>query len=134
MANSGRTPIADERAANVFRRLAPDDIQVFPIKIEGENRDFYIINATRCFSCVDEKNSREVQIYPSDGVAPERAGTYRAIYGLRINPARTEGARIFRIQRYTSALIVSAELKRALEEVGNLGVNFERVTGPQGTP
>ncbi|NOK17302.1 imm11 family protein [Corallococcus carmarthensis] len=131
VANSGRTPVADEQVANVFRTLAPDDVQTFPIEIEGTGKNLYIINATRCFKCVDEENSKEVQIYPPDGVAPERAGTYRAIHGLRIDPAKTEGARVFRIQGYSSALIVSEEIKRALEEVGNLGVRFERVTGPR---
>ncbi|RKG60822.1 hypothetical protein D7X30_07890 [Corallococcus sp. AB011P] len=134
VANSGRTPIADEQVANVFRKLAPDDVQAFPIKVEGESRNLYIINATKRFRCVDEKSSKEVHIYPSDGVAPERAGTYRAIHDLRINPARAEGARVFRIQGYLSALIVAAEIKRALEEVGNLGVFFTRVTGPRSAP
>ncbi|QAT82396.1 hypothetical protein EJ065_0791 [Corallococcus coralloides] len=134
VANSGRTPIADEQVANVFRKLAPDDVQAFPIKVEGESRNLYIINATKRFRCVDEKNSKEVHVYPSDGVAPERAGTYRAIHGLRINPARAEGARVFRIQGYLSALIVAVEIKHALEEVGNLGVFFTRVTGPQSEP
>ncbi|MFP2895992.1 imm11 family protein [Corallococcus sp. 4LFB] len=131
VANSGRTPIADEQVANVFRKLAPDDVQTFPIRIEGAGKGFHVINATKRFSCVDKKNSREVQIYPSDGVAPERVGTYRAIHGLRIDRTKTAGAQVFRIQGYPSALIVSAKIKSALEEVGNLGVSFERVTGPQ---
>ncbi|MFP2961526.1 imm11 family protein [Myxococcus sp. 1LA] len=131
VANSGRTPVADEQVASVFLELAPDDVQVFPIEVAGAKEPLYVINATKCFKCVDEKSSKEVQIYPPDGVAPERVGTYRAIYGLRIDPSKTEGARVFRIQGYSSALIVSEEIKNALEEVGNLGVSFERVTGPR---
>ncbi|MCK8503810.1 imm11 family protein [Myxococcus fulvus] len=131
VANSGRTPIADEQVARVFRKLAPDDVQVFPIEVEGAKTPLYIINATRCFQCVDEENSLEVQRYPPEGVAPERVGTYRAIHGLRIDASRTAGARVFRIQGYSSALIISEEIKSALEEVGNLGVTFERVTGPR---
>lgn len=131
VANSGRTPIADERIASVFRELAPDDVQVFPIDVEGSTKSFYIINATKRFKCVDEANCREVQIYPPGGVATERVGTYRAIYGLRIDTSKTENARVFRIQGYQSALIVSEEIKNAFEKIGNLGVHFERVTGPQ---
>ncbi|WP_140792857.1 imm11 family protein [Myxococcus xanthus] len=129
VANSGRTPIADEQVASIFRKLAPEDVQVFPIEVEGAKNLLYVINATKCFKCVDEKNSKEVQIYPPDGVAPERVGTYRAIYGLRIDPSKAEGARVFRIQGYSSAFIVSEEIKSALAGVGNLGVSFERVTG-----
>lgn len=130
VANSGRTPVADEQAASVFRKLAHDDVQLFPIEVAGSKKPLYVINVTRCFQCVDETNSKEVQSYPPDGVAPERVGTYRAIYGLRIVPSKAEGARVFRIQGYSSAFIVSEDIKNALEGVGNLGVSFERVTGP----
>lgn len=130
VANSGRTPIADEQVASAFRELAPDDIQVFPVDVEGATKPFYIINATKCFKCVDEANSRKVELFPPDGTAPERAGKYRAIYGLRIDVSKTGDARVFRIQGYQSALIVSEEIKNALERIGNLGVHFERVTGP----
>jgi hypothetical protein len=130
VANSGRMPVADEQAASVFRGLAPTDAQVSPIEVEGATQPFYIINVTKCFKCVDEVNSREVQIYPPDGVAPERAGTYRAIHGLRIDTSAIENARVLRVQGYLSALIVSEEIKSALERIGNLGVHFERVTGP----
>ncbi|WP_164013431.1 imm11 family protein [Pyxidicoccus trucidator] len=129
VANSGRTPIADERVASAFREFAPDDVQVFHIAVESCTNPFFIINATKCFKCVDEANSREVQLYPPDGAALERVGTYRAIYGLRIDTSKTENARVFRIQGYQSALIVSEEIKNALERIGNLGVHFERVTG-----
>ncbi len=130
VASSGRTPVADEQVASAFRKLAPDDVQVFPMEVEGATKPFYIINVTRCFKCVDELNSREVQLYPPDGAVPERAGTYRAIHGLRIDTSTLGSARVFRVQGYPSALIVSEELKNALERIGNLGVHFERVTGP----
>ncbi|MCP3105029.1 hypothetical protein LZ198_39800 [Myxococcus sp. K15C18031901] len=130
VANSGRTPIANEQVARLLLQLAPDDVQVFPIHVDGADTPLYIVNATRCFACVDEGTSKEVQRYPPDGAAPERAGSYRAILGLRIDPARVGGAQVFRIQGYPSALIVSATVKAALERVGNLGVCFERVTGP----
>jgi hypothetical protein len=130
VANDGRTPVADERVARAFRELAPDDVQVFPVDVEGATKPFYIINVKKCFRCVDEANSRGVQMYPPDGVVPERVGTYRAIYGLRIDTSKTENARVFRVQGYQSALIVSEEIKNALERIGNLGVHFERATGP----
>jgi hypothetical protein len=132
VANSGRTPIADKRVATAFRELAPDDVQVFPIEVEGAARPFYIINVTKCFKCVNEVNSQEVQLYTPGGAAAERVGTYRAIHGLRIDTSTIGNTRVFRIQGYPSALIVSEEIKNALERIGNLGVHFERVTGPHG--
>ncbi|MFY0575491.1 hypothetical protein ACN28S_15000 [Cystobacter fuscus] len=75
VANADRTPIANEQVARAFRELAPDDVQLFPVEVEGTPERYYIVNATKRFKCVDEKNSREVQVYPPDGAVPERVGS-----------------------------------------------------------
>jgi hypothetical protein len=90
VANADRTPIANEQVANVFRALALDDVQLFQVAVEGASERYYIVNATKSFKCVDEKNSREVQVYPQDGAVPERAGEYRSISGLRIDTSKIE--------------------------------------------
>lgn len=129
--HADQTPIADEQAASVFRRLAPDDVQLFSVDIQGTSGRFYIVNAAKSFECVDERNSREVQKYTPGGAVPERVGEYRSITGLRIDTSRIDNARVFRPKGWEVALIVSEEIKNALEQIGNLGVHFERVTGPQ---
>ncbi|NPD27777.1 imm11 family protein [Corallococcus exiguus] len=134
VANAGRTPIANEQAASVFRELAPDDVQLFPIEIEGTPERYYVVNANRRFKCIDEANCREVQIYPPDGAVPERVGEYRSISGLRIDTSKIEDARVFRPMGWELALIVSEEVKEGIERVGNTGVFFNRVTGPQAAP
>ncbi|WP_245814987.1 imm11 family protein [Cystobacter ferrugineus] len=123
-------PIINEAVANVFRALAPDDVQLFPVTVGGESERYFIVNASKSTVCIDEANCREVHLYDQDDPEPARRGAYRWIYGLRIDPAKAEGARVFRPKRFTHALIVSEEVKAALERVGNLGVGFERVTGP----
>ncbi|WP_223759006.1 imm11 family protein [Myxococcus sp. RHSTA-1-4] len=124
-----RVPIVSEAVANVFRRLAPDDVQLFPVTVEGESAPFFIVNAVKAADCIDEANCEEVHRYDQDDPYPERRGAYRWIYGLRVDPAKTDGARVFRPKRFTTALIVSEDIKDALESVGSLGVSFERVTG-----
>lgn len=131
VANTDRTPIANEQVARIFQELAPDDVQLFPVEIEGATERYYIVNATRRFECIDEVSCREVQKYPSDGAVPERAGEYRAISGLRIDTSKIEGARVFRPMGWEIALIVSEEVKEAIERIGNTGVFFNRVTGPR---
>ena len=123
-------PVVSEAVANVFRTLAADDVQLFPVTVGAESERYFIANASKTIDCIDESSCREVHRYDQDDPFPERNGTYRWIYGLRIEPAKTEGARVFRPKRFTHALIVSEEVRAALEEVGNLGVDFERVTGP----
>lgn len=122
------TPIGSEAVANVFRTLASDDVQLFPVSIEGESERHFVVNATKVVDCIDEERCLEVQHYP-EGTFPEYAGEYRWIYGLRIDPAKTEGAHVFRLKKFKTALIVSEDIKNALERVGNLGLSFERVTG-----
>lgn len=123
-------PIVSEAVANVFRTLAPDDVQLFPVAVGGESSPHFIVNAIRVIDCIDEANCREVHHYAEGDPFPEYAGEYRWIYGLRIDPAKTEGARVFRPKRFKAAFIVSEDIKDALERVGSLGVSFERVTGP----
>ncbi|WP_375743101.1 hypothetical protein NR800_32015 [Corallococcus interemptor] len=129
-----RTPIGSRAAANVFRTLAPNDVQLFPITIEGEPEQYFIINATKTIDCIDEAKCRQVQHYAEDDPFPEYAGEYRWIHGLRIDPSKTRDAHVLRPRKFKTALIVSEEVKAALEQVGNLGVFFNRVTGPQSAP
>jgi hypothetical protein len=128
-----KAPIASEAIANVFRTLAPDDVQLLPVSIEGEAEPYFVINASQVIDCIDEKQCQKVQHYAEDDPFPEYEGEYRWIYGLRIAPSRTEGVHVFRPMKFKTAFIVSEDIKNALERVGNLGVSFERVTGPQGS-
>lgn len=123
-----RAPVVSEAVADVFKMLAPDDVQLFPVTVEGEPGLYFVVNARKTIDCIDEANCREVHLYDPDDPEPERRGAYRWIYGLRIDPAKTEGACVFRPKRFKTAFIVSEEIRAALEKVGNLGVSFERVT------
>ncbi|WP_208752438.1 imm11 family protein [Corallococcus carmarthensis] len=127
-----RVPIVSEGVANVFRLLAPDDVQLLPVTVESEPERYFIANATKVVDCIDEVNCEGRQPYDQDDPHPERRGAYRWISGLRIDPARTEGTRVLRPMKFKIAFIVSEEVKNALEQVGNLGVLFDRVTGPRG--
>nr|WP_242589035.1 DUF1629 domain-containing protein [Corallococcus macrosporus] len=124
-----RSPIVSAAVANVFRTFAPADVQLFPVSIEGEAEPYFVVNANRVVDCIDEVRCLEVQHHP-EGSFPEYAGEYRWIDGLRIDPSKTEGAQVLRPMKFKTAFIVSEEIKAALEAVGNLGVSFERVTGP----
>nr|WP_205694731.1 DUF1629 domain-containing protein [Corallococcus coralloides] len=125
-----RTPIGSEAVANVFRTHTPNDVQLLPIIVEGEAARYFIINATKTVDCIDEAECRQVQHYAEDEPSPEYAGEYRWIHGLRIDPSKSGDAHVLRPRKFKTALIVSEEVKGALEQVGNLGVSFERVTGP----
>ncbi|NNC15702.1 hypothetical protein HJC22_08175 [Corallococcus exiguus] len=123
------TPTVSEAVASVFKTLAPGDVQLFPVSIEGDADPFFVVNATKVIDCIDEARCREVHHYDKDDPSPTYPGEYNWIYGLRIDPSKTEGAQVFRLKKFKVAFIVSEDVKNALEAVGNLGVSFERVTG-----
>ncbi|MCP3164308.1 imm11 family protein [Myxococcus qinghaiensis] len=128
------TPLVSEALANVFRTFAPDDVQLFPVSIEGVAEPYFVVNAIKVVDAIDEARCREVHHYDEDDAPPEYEGEYNWIYGLRIDPSKTEGAHVFRLKKFKTAFIVSEEIRSALEQVGNLGVSFERVTGPNELP
>ncbi|MCP3058389.1 hypothetical protein LXT21_06375 [Myxococcus sp. K38C18041901] len=123
-------PIVSDAVANVFRTLAPEDVQLLEVSIEGEPERYFVVNATKVIDAIDEARCSEVHHY--DDHPPGFEGEYNWIYGLRIDPSKSEGAQVFRLKKFKVALVVSEDIKNALEGVGNLGVSFERVTGPNG--
>ncbi|RKH67484.1 hypothetical protein D7V93_02865 [Corallococcus llansteffanensis] len=129
-----KVPIISEAVAIVFRTLAPDNVQLFPVSVEGESERYFVVNATKVADCIDEANCREVQHYSEEDLFPEYAGEYRWIYGLRIDPSKADGAHVLRPKKFKTAFVVSEEVRDALERVGNLGVSFERVTAPDRGP
>ncbi len=130
LAGAGLTPIVHARVASIFRELAPDDVQLLPVQVEDCDERYFILVATRLERCIDERACAEARRYtPEDGL-PERVGHYRTVRGLRIDPEKAGGARVFRSWGWPVSLIVSEGIKEALEHAGVTGVRFAEVTGP----
>ncbi|WP_375755883.1 imm11 family protein [Corallococcus exercitus] len=126
----GGTPVVHRRVANIFSELAPNDVQVIPVEVEGQTEPYFILVATRNIRCIDDERSGEVQLWhPEDG-QPDKVGMYRAVSRMRIDPAKVGDAKVFRPWGWTVALIVSEDIKDAVERAGVTGMRFEEVTGP----
>jgi hypothetical protein len=125
-------PLVSEAVANVFKKLAPDDVQLLPVSIEGEPERYFVVNATKVVDAIDEARCREVQHDDEDDPSPEYPGEYRWIYGLRIDPSKVGDAHVFRLKKFKIAFVVSEDIKSALDGIGNLGVSFEQVTSSDG--
>jgi hypothetical protein len=110
----------------MFAELAPDDVQLIPVDVEGQPDQYLILVATRLIPCIDEKASRFDRWTPEDGV-PHKVGQYSIMYGLRIHKAKVGNAKVLRPEGWTVALIVSEEIKDALERMGATGTRFEEV-------
>lgn len=130
LAGAGLTPVVSARAAAIFRELAPRDVQLLPVEVEECPEPYFILVATRLVRCIDDRACAEVRHYTSEDGLPERVGQYRTVRGLRIDPGKTGGARVFRSWGWPVSLIVSEGIKEALEHAGVTGARFAPVTEP----
>lgn len=127
MADAGAVPVVHPRVTSVFEKLAPEDVQLFPIAVESQPERYQLVNVTRLVKCIDDQACEEVQhLKPEDG-RPEEVGTYRSVLGLRIDPTQVGDAQVFRPWGWTIALIVSENIKDALERTGATGLKFTEV-------
>ncbi|ATB50589.1 imm11 family protein [Corallococcus macrosporus] len=134
LAGAGLTPIVSARVASVFRELAPHDVQLLPVEVEDRSEPHFILVATRLVRCIDDRACAEAIPYTAADGLPERVGHYRSISGLRVDPTRTNGARVFRTWGWPVSLIVSEGIKEALEHARITGARFAEVTEPPRKP
>jgi hypothetical protein len=130
MAGVGVTPVVHAKVAAILGRLAPDDVQLLPVDVASQSEPYFIANVTRVVTCIDDEASEEVRYWKPEDGRPDKVGRYRAVSGMRIDPEKVGSARVFRTWGWTIALIVSEDVKEALEQAGITGVKFTEVTGP----
>jgi hypothetical protein len=127
LADAGAVPVVHVKVASLLKELAPGDVQLFPVEIDGQADQFCLVNVTRLVRCIDDEASEEVEYWmPSDG-RPEKTGKYRTVAGMRIDPSKVGDAKVFRPWGWTIALIVSEKIKEALERIGATGTKFKEV-------
>jgi hypothetical protein len=126
--DTSSVPVVHARVAQVFREFSPSDVQVLPARIEGQVEQFFIVNVTRVLDCIDERGSRHVERYTDEDATlfADRIGEYKDVRGMRIDPTKVGGARVFRTWGWV-AIVVAEEIKQALERIGTEGVRFQEV-------
>jgi hypothetical protein len=119
-------PIVHVKVAEVFTELAPGDVQLIPVDIQGHPDQYLILVATKLIRCIDEKASKVQFWMPEDGL-PEKVGQYYAVDDLRIDPTKLGDIRTFRTEGWPLAFIVSEDIKKALERIRATGMKFTQV-------
>jgi len=122
-------PVVSAKAAAVFSELAPNDIQLLPVDVEAHPEPFFILVCTRVVKCIDDAKCSSVEYWKPEDGRPEKTGRYRVVSGMRIDPSKVGEAQVFHTWGWGS-LVVSENIKQALERVGATGLHFEHVTGP----
>jgi hypothetical protein len=120
-------PIVSTRVADIFRSICTEDVELFSVEISGARESYLILNVLKMFKCLDEPRSEFIKWQPGDH-RPDLIGKYHSVWKVRIDAAQAEDAHIFRIEGWKIELIVSKELKQALETVPQLGIIFEHVS------
>lgn len=121
------TPIVHARLASLFTERAPGEVQLLPVDVDGQPEQYCILVATRLIRCIDDQRSTEVTYWTPEDGRPEKVGEYRDVYEMRIDPARVGDAKVFRTWGWPIALIVSEDIKAALEQARATGVRFTEV-------
>jgi len=119
-------PVVHVRVASMLAELAPDDVQLIPVDVEGQPDQYLILVATRLIRCIDEKASR-IRVWTHEDGLPDMVGRYLYVTALRIDRTQVGDAQVFRPEGWPGSLIVSEEIKSALEHMGATGTKFEEV-------
>lgn len=120
-------PIVHVRVASLLTELAPDDVQILPVQVDSHPEQYCLINVIRVVKCIDDAACAEVRYWRSEDGRPEMVGTYRAVSGLRIDRSRVGKEKVFRTSGWSVAIILSQEIKDALERLGVTGARFDEV-------
>jgi hypothetical protein len=123
-------PIIHEKVAAILTELAPNDIQLLPVRLESQAEGYFILNALRVVKCIDDAACEEVQYWSPEDGQPDLLGEYRVVAGMRIDPTKVGDARVFRPWGWPVVLIVSEVIQSAMERAGIFGAKFQDVTGP----
>jgi len=121
-----RIPVLHVRVASMFAELAPDDVQLLPVDVEGQPDQYLILVATRLIRCIDEQASR-IELWTHEDGVPHMVGQYSSVRAMRIDKSKVGSAKVLRCEGWEGPLIVSGELKDALERLGATGTRFEEV-------
>ena len=129
--NTCRTWIASAKTKQVIDRFAPESVQYFPVEVKGDSEPYFVTNILRRIACLDEKLSYVERTPVDDKKRPDLAGKVSMILDLHILSGRAEGEHLFRLDESAIHVIVSRQLKEALEQAGIAGVKFESVSAPE---
>ncbi len=119
-------PVVQIKVASVVSELATGDVQLIPADIEGQPDQYLVLVATRLIRCIDEEAS-EVSFWTPEHGVPDKVGQYMGVDRLRIDKVKAGNAKVFRPDGWEVALIVSEEIKAALEQMGATGTRFAEV-------
>ena len=120
-------PVVHDRFFQLFQRLRVQNVQFIPAQVEGHAGPYFILNTLLTIRCIDDARCSDVQYWKPEDGQPEKVGRYRYIQDLHIDPSKVGDAQIFRTWGWSLGLIISEDLKQAIEAEGISGTRFVEV-------
>lgn len=111
-------------ADRLLQVVGADEIQLIPVAISGVDDGFSIINVLQRIKCVDEEKSVFEKWLPGNSARPDKAGEYKMIEKLRVEPVLAQGRHIFRLWGWSQAVVVSERVKEVVEAYGSADTVF----------
>lgn len=120
-------PIVTERVGSLIECLSPADIQRIPLDVKDAPGSYEILNVVTKIACIDSHRTVGEKWTEADHRA-DLAGQWRGIYDLYLNTSGIGERRIFRVAGWTTALIVTDDLKTSLEQANVTGLDYRLVS------
>lgn len=117
--------VVHERFVRLFERLGVQDVQFITATVDDHPGPYFILNTLRTIRCIDDARCQDARYFTPEHGQPEKVGMYRVVSGMRIDPTKAGDARIFRPWGWAVALVVSEDLKEAMDAEGITGTKFE---------
>ncbi|MBN8469136.1 hypothetical protein JYJ95_21750 [Corallococcus exiguus] len=127
LAGLSMVPVIHVKLAMPLAECAAADVQLIPVTIPKHPDQYVILVTPRVIRCIDEQASEGVRLWEARHGQPERIGEYRSVDIMRIDKSKVGDAKIFRPWGWDVSLIVSEDLKTALERTGATGMYFTEV-------
>jgi hypothetical protein len=126
--NTWRTWIVSSKAKQVIEDVAPDSVQYLPLNINNDCGLYFVANIVRRVACLDEKLTHVERRPLEDKKRPDLAGKISMLLDLHILPERANGEHLFRLEERPVHVVLSRQLKEALEQAAVSGIKFQSVT------
>jgi len=119
-------PVLNSRTLRLLEEFAAGAFQSFTVSIENHAGDYAAVNFLEMRKCLDEAQSEFIKWTRNDHRS-DKAGQYRQITKLRIDPRLVENCDVFRLWGWDTTLIISERIQRAFVEHKISGVCFIEV-------
>ena len=110
--------------AEAIAAKAGTGVELIPVEIAAANSSYVALNVLDEVDCIDESRSEFTKWSRGNRERPDKAGEFKSVAKLIVDPVRANGHHLFRLKGWRVALIVSSELRAVVENYGARGCAF----------